>query len=627
MKNTIFNSLLFPNSKLLMGLTFAFTGMTAGSSLAQQANVNFQGTIGKTLAESKEYRAAPRHAKPGAPNVLWILLDDVGFGAASPFGGIINTPTFDSLSAAGLRYTNFHTTGVCSPTRAALLTGRNHHRVHMGLFPHEFLSAGFPGYDGVIPSDKGTVAEILRENGYSTYQLGKWHLTPDAELTELGPFDRWPSGKGFDHNFGFLGGAEDQYKPKLVEDNKIVQPNGKHLNELLIDKAIGYIQYQKKTAPDKPYFVYLAPGATHSPHQVQPEWISKYKGKFDEGWDVAREKIFANQQKLGLIPADAKLPARNERVKAWNTLSADEKKVFARFAEAYAGFLEQTDHEIGRLVAYLKESGQYNNTAIFVIIGDNGASKEGSFNGTLTSEFAPLKGDDKAQIDDLVKNLDKIGTADAYTNYPIGWAQTFNTPFRQWKADAESEGGTRNPLIVSWPSGITQKGGIRGQYAHLIDLLPTALELTGSSAPEKIRGIQQDSLQGSSLLYTFSDAKAATRHKVQYHYLFGAGSIYSNGWKAAFAYRPDFVDLYGTYPAPTVVENNAGKEKWALYNLNSDFNELKDLSQKQPEKLKELQALFDAEAKKNNAYPLINWSDVNLKFKDYFQKAAAKRKP
>lgn len=598
----------------------ALTGIGMNNVNAQDYPLTFKGTVGKTFAQSKEWWPEKKGSPKGAPNVIWILLDDAGFGASSSFGGLINTPTFDSLADQGLRYTNFHTTGVCAPTRAALLTGRNHHSVHMGLFPHEFLSAGFPGYDGRIPSSKGTIAENLRQNGYSTYQLGKWHLTPDDETSDLGPFDRWPSGKGFDHNFGFLGGAEDQYKPKLVEDNKNVKPDGRHLNEQLIDKAIGYIQNQKAALQQKPFFLYLATGATHSPHQVGREWIDKYHGKFDEGWDTYREKVFANQKKLGVIPANAKLPERNPRVKEWSSLSEDEKKVYARFMEAYAGFLEETDHEIGRLVAYLKTSGQFDNTAIFVIIGDNGASKEGSINGVLGGEFKPLPGDEKVQIAELLKNYDKIGTSDAYSNYPFGWAQAANTPFKYWKADANSEGGTRNPLIVSWPNGITEKGGIRTQYGHVIDLLPTTLELTGSSKPLTIRDIKQDPFQGTSLVYSFNDSKAPNKHLVQYHFLFGAGSIYSHGWKAEFGYRPDFVDLFGTYPAPVKIENNAGKEVWELYKISDDFNELNDLAKSNPEKLKELQTLFDQEAKANNVYPLVNWSDVAGKFKKFIKK-------
>lgn len=583
--------------------------------LAQETSPSH--VVAKTYAESSEGVAPGPKVAKGAPNIVWILLDDAGFGSSSAFGGLIKTPTFEQLANEGLRYTNFHTAGVCSPTRAALLTGRNHHSVGMGLFPHKFLSAAFPGYTGRLEPQDGTIAEYLRAIGYSTYALGKWHQTPDAESTDLGPFDRWPSGKGFDHFFGFLGGAEDQYKPDLVEDNNHIKSDGRHLNAQLADKAIFYIDRQQRLAPDKPFFLYLATGATHSPHQVDQPWIDKYKGQFDEGWDVYRQKAFSRQKQLGLIPADAVLPERDPRVPAWDSLNADQKKVYTRFIEAYAGFLEYTDAEIGRIVAYLRSKGNLDNTAIFVIIGDNGASKEGAANGTVQREFGPLAGDDSAQIAEMLSKLSQIGTRDTYSNYPIGWSQAMNTPFRYWKADANSEGGTRNPLIVHWPKGLPQKGGIRAQYGHVIDLLPTTLELSGAGtqAPKVLNSISQDPIQGISLAYSFANATAPTRHTQQYYYLFGAGSIVKDGWKASFGYRPDFVDLYGTYPPPKTVANNAGKEVWELYNLNVDYTEIHNVAAQYPDKLKELQTLFDAEAKANQVYPLINWSDVDSKFR------------
>ncbi len=577
-----------------------------------QANAE---VIGKTYAESREgAKPVPPKPRADAPNIIWILLDDVGFGAASVFGGPIPTPTFESLAKAGLRYTNFHTTGVCSPTRAALLTGRNHHNVGMGMFPHEFLSAEFPGYTGRLRPSDGTVAEYLRAGGYGTYALGKWHLTPDDELTDLGPFDRWPSGKGFDHFFGFLGGAEDQYKPRLLEDNRSVKPDGRHLNAQLVDKAIAYIDRQQQIAPQKPFFVYLATGATHSPHQVDRDWLDKYRGRFDAGWDVVRQETFARQKKLGLLPPNAELPPRDARVPAWSTLSMDQKKIYARFAEGYGAYLEYTDWELGRLIAHLEQNKTLENTAIFVIIGDNGASKEGGPNGSIVSELHPPTTGDKGQIVNLLRHFDDIDTARAYSNYPIGWAQTFDTPFRKWKADANTEGGTRNPLIVSWPRALP-RGEIRTQYGHVIDLLPTVLEITTTSAPAQLRGVAQDPIQGVSLAYSFIDAQAPTRHTTQYHFLFGAGSIIQDGWKASFGYRPDYVDLFATYPPPAKVANNAGKEVWELYDLNTDFNERIDLAKKDPEKLKELQALFARQAQENHVYPLINWSDVSVKIK------------
>lgn len=360
--------------------------LLAGSSLAfipvkAQQTQTYQGTVGKTLSDSKEWWPDPVKPPAGAPNVIWIILDDVGFGATSTFGGLIHTPTFDSLAANGLRYTNFHTAGICAPTRSALLTGRNHHSVHEGGFSHTVLSAGFPGWDGRIPSTKGTIAEILRDNGYNTFAVGKYGLTPDEDATDAGPFDRWPSGKGFEHFFGFLGSQTDQYQPDLVEDNAHVTPDGRHLNDQITDKAIGYIRRQKKAAPNKPFFLYYSPGATHAPHQVDKYWSDAYKGQFDEGWDVFRQKVFENQKRKGILPASAQLPERNPNVAAWNTLTPDEKKLYARFMEIYAGYLTYTDFEVGRLVNFLKESGQLDNTLIFIVIGDNGASKEGTFHG------------------------------------------------------------------------------------------------------------------------------------------------------------------------------------------------------------------------------------------------------
>jgi len=352
-----------------------------------QEKSEFKGTIGKTLADSKEYWPEPVKAPKGAPNIVWILLDDVGFGAASTFGGLISTPTFDNLANNGLRYTNFHTTAICAPTRAALLTGRNSGRVHVSGFSHTILSAGFPGWDGRIPSDKGTIAEILRENGYNTFAVGKYGVTPDEDATDAGPFDRWPTGKGFDHFYGFLGSQTDQYNPDLVEDQAHVKPDGRHLNELITDKAINYIKTQQKAAPGKPFFLYYAPGAVHAPHQVAEKWSDQYKGKFDEGYDVYREKVLANQKKLGLFPDNAGLPERNPLITEWKKLTPDQKKVYARFMEVYAGFLTYTDYEIGRVVDYLKESGQLDNTLIFLAIGDNGASKEGTLQGTINQSL------------------------------------------------------------------------------------------------------------------------------------------------------------------------------------------------------------------------------------------------
>jgi len=596
-----------------MKLSF-FSALFLLTGITLHAQQSFQGTVGRTLADSKEWWPAPVKPPAGAPNVIWILLDDVGFGATSTFGGVISTPTFDSLANNGLRYTNFHTAAICAPTRAALMTGRNHHAVHMGGFAHYFSSAGFPGYYGRIPSSSGTIAEILKENGYNTFAVGKYGLTPDEDTSDAGPFDRWPSGKGFEHFFGFLGSATDQYKPALVEDNANIKPDGRHLSEQITDKAISYIARQKAAAPDKPFFLYYAPAATHAPHQVAAEWSDRYKGQFDDGWDVFREKVFANQKKLGIIPANAKLPERNPDIQAWNTLTPDQKKLYARFMEVYAGYLTYSDYQVSRVVNYLKSIQQLDNTLIFVVLGDNGASKEGTLEGVVTNAYSPRR--NKTLTRDSARlfnesHIAEIGTPSSDANYPLGWAQASNTPFRYWKQDANAEGGTRNPLIVFYPKSIKDKGSLRTQYSHVTDLLPTTLEFTGIAFPEQIRGIKQDSLQGISLVYSFDNATAASRHTQQYYYIFGARAIYKDGWKAGAAHHPNSLELNdyaGT--ANKTGARDYDKDVWELYNLNEDFNERVNLAQKYPEKLEELKRLFEADAKKYNIYPFIDWEDV-----------------
>ncbi|MBB3221905.1 arylsulfatase [Pseudoduganella umbonata] len=526
-------------------------------------------------------------AGKAAPNVIWILLDDVGYGAASAFGGLVETPNLDALAAQGLRYTNFHTTAISSPTRAALLTGRNHHSVEMGLFPETATER--PGYTARIPASKGTAAEILRANGYGTFAVGKWHLTPVEEAGPSGPFERWPTGKGFGQYYGFLYGSTDQWHPNLVEGTRPVddEPRGRHLNELLTDKAIHYIDRHRIDDPARPFFLYFAPGAMHSPHQVAQQWIDKYKGRFDAGWDRYREQVFANQQRLGVVPRDAVLPPRDASVKAWDGLSADEKRLYARYFETFAGFLSYTDAEIGRLVAHLKETGQFDDTIIAVMIGDNGASKEGSGHGSLNGLGVVLN--PEAGISRALSAIDRIGGEYSKPNYPLGWAQATNVPFKRWKQDANSEGGTRNPMILSYPAGIRDKGGIRGQYAHVIDMLPTTLELARQPAPERIGGVRQEGFEGTSLAYSVADAKAPSRHVTQYYEINGSRAIYHDGWKAATLHK-----------AGTPFESDV----WELYNLAEDPTEARDLAARHPDKLKELQALFEREAKKYNVFPL-----------------------
>ncbi|MCE7067038.1 arylsulfatase [Dyadobacter sp. CY326] len=576
-----------PVGKLAFG---AIALLTSGQlAFAQYTPVQpYKGKIGKTLSETNQSWAEKKKAPAGAPNVVWILLDDVGYGAISTFGGLINTPTLDSLANNGLRYTNFHTTAICAPTRAALLTGRNAHSAHMGLFPETAI--GTPGYDAQMPFEKATAAEILKENGYNTFALGKWHITPLADLTPAGPFNRWPTGRGFEQFYGFPSrGSIDQWHPELWEGihRQKDDQSGKHFNELIANRAIDYVSGQKAGNPDKPFFLYIATGAGHAPHQVAKEWSDKYKGKFDGGWDEYREKVIANQIKLGVIPKNAKLPPRNVGVKEWASLPADEKKLYARFMETYAGFLEYTDYEIGRVIRHLKESGQLENTLIFVSVGDNGASKEGTFVGTVNNYGAGIS--EEQRLKKNLENIDLIGSEYSKVNYPLGWAAATNVPFRQWKQDANSEGGTHNPLIVFYPKGIKEKGGIRNQYGHVIDILPTTLELIGAKAPESVNGYKQDAIEGTSLAYSLNDAAAKDRHTQQYYEIHGSRAIYKDGWKAG---------------ALHVKGQPFEDDKWQLYNLKEDFNEITDLTEQQPAKLKELRALFDSEANKYNVYPL-----------------------
>lgn len=583
----------------------------AGGGISQanaQSPQPYQGVIGRTLAESKEWWPEPTKAPQGAPNVVWILLDDVGYGAISSYGGQIQTPTIDSLAANGLKYTNFHTCAISAPTRAALLTGRNSASVHVSGFSHTVMSAGFPGWDGKIPSSAGTIAEILRENGYNTYAVGKYGVTPDEDATDAGPYDRWPTGKGFDHFFGFLGSQTDQYKPDLVEDQWHIKPDGRHLSEQITDKAITYIDKQKKAAPDKPFFLYYAPGAVHAPHQVDRFWSDQYKGKFDKGWDAYRKEVFDRQKKLGVIPANAVLPDRNPNIKAWDKLSSDEKKLYTRFMEVYAGYLTYTDYQISRVVNHLKEIKQLDNTLIFVLIGDNGASKEGTFNGDVDRTLFSKPLTEQENIQYNLNKINEIGTsAGTETNYPLGWAQATNTPFRNWKQDAHSEGGTHNPLIVSYPNGIKSKGGIRTQYGHVIDILPTTLEIAGIKAPTEIKSVKQDTIQGISLAYSIANPTAADHRTQQYYYIFGNRAIYKDGWKASLTYHPDFLDLSQALNNTGVVfDENA----WELYNLQDDPTERIDLAKKNPNKLTELKALFESEAKSHHLYPFITWDDV-----------------
>lgn len=565
---------------LISGLV-TLASLTSG--VAQENE--WKGKIEKSFEASQEHWPEKKKAPKDAPNVVLLLIDDAGYGTSSAFGGLMQTPTLDSLANHGLRFTNFHTTAICSPTRASLLTGRNPHSVHMGLFP--VTATGFPGYDGVLPPDKASIAEILHQNEYSTYAVGKYHLTPINEITAVGPFDRWPLGIGFDHFYGWHLGHTDQYHPNLYEDNNVidVEPNTKHVTTLLADKSIKYIANQRSLAPEKPFFLYFATGAIHSPHQVDTKWSDIYKGKFDKGWDWYREQVLANQKKLGVVPANAVLPERNPKVPAWETLTPEERKVYARYMEVYAGFMTHADYEFGRVIRYISDIGQLENTVVIAIIGDNGSSPS-SQHGSLNPHISSLK--PEQQIAEALKSIEKFGTEQSFSDAPFGWTQATNTPFRLWKSDANSEGGTRNPLILFYPKAIKEKG-IREQYGHVNDIAPTIIELTGSVAPESVKGVKQKPFEGASLAYAVRDSKAKSRHTVQYYEIRGKRSIYKDGWKAS------------THHQQGVPYD---QDVWELYNVDEDFNERNNVAAQFPDKLKELQVLFDSEAYKYNVYPL-----------------------
>ncbi|HWE35366.1 MAG TPA: arylsulfatase [Isosphaeraceae bacterium] len=576
-----------------------------------QADPAFQGVAGRTLAGSKPDFPRPVAAPKGAPNVLLVLIDDAGFGNPSTFGGPCQTPTLTKLAERGLRYNRFHVTALCSPTRAALLTGRNHHAVGFGSIAE--FAGGWPGYNATWPKSAAGLARILQGNGYSTAAFGKWHLTPDDQQGPAGPFDRWPCGLGFDHFYGFLGGAIGQYDPVLAENNSIVgvpQKKGYYFPEDLSDHTISWIHDQKAQAPDKPFFVYYATGATHSPHHVPKAWADKYKGKFDQGWDKLREETFARQKALGVIPAGAKLTPRDPAFPAWDPLSADEKTLYARQMEVYAGFQENADFEVGRVVDAIEQMGQADNTLVIYIWGDNGTSMEGTETGTFneltTITGVPLTAEQQLKIIDAYGGIDAWGGPIMQPHYACAWAWAGNTPFQWGKQVASHFGGTRNPMVVSWPARIKDKGGLRSQFTHVIDVTPTVLEAAGIAAPKQVDGIDQMPIHGTSFVYTFGDAKAKERHTRQYFEIFGNRAMYKDGWIACAR-----LDRNPWKTDPKEVERFAPgkwdpeKDKWELYHVDEDFSEAKDLAAEHPEKLRELKALFWEDAEKYHVTPLL----------------------
>ena len=557
----------------------------------------FKGKIGKTIQESTPDYPQPVKAPAGAPNVLLILLDDVGFGMTSTFGGPVPTPNLDKLAKDGLSYTRFHTTALCSPTRGALLTGRNHHSIGTGVIIE--MATGYPGYTGIIPKSTATIAEILRDNGYATAMFGKAHNTPETEISPAGPFDNWPTGQGFDYFYGFNQGETNQYFPTLYRGTTPVpQPKtaeqGYQFSADMTDEAIAWIGNEQAADPEKPWFVYFSTPGVHAPHQVTQEWRDKYKGKFDYGWDKQRELTYAKQLEMGIIPKGTKLTPRPDSIPAWDDQSEDAKKVYTRLMENYAAYMAYTDYQVGRLIDSLAASGQLDNTLVLYVVGDNGASAEGGLEGTF-SEVASLLGV-QLGLESTIKRIDEIGGPTSEPHVPVGWAWAMDAPFQWTKQVASHFGGTRNPLVVHWPKGIKAKGEIRTQFHHVIDIVPTILEATKIPEPKVVKGIPQKPIEGVSMRYSFDDATAKDRRTTQYFEMLTNRAIYDNGWVAA--------SRFGVPWQTAGREGNFLDAPWELYNVNEDFSEAVDLAAKNPDKLKELQAKFEEEAEKYNVYPL-----------------------
>jgi arylsulfatase A-like enzyme len=566
----------------------------------------FPGVVGRTADESTPAWPAMARAQKGAPNVVFVVLDDTGFGQLGCYGSPIETPNFDRLAAGGLRYSNMHTTALCSPSRSCIITGRNHHSNGMACITE--LASGFPGYDGVMPFENGMLSEILREHGYNTFMVGKWHLTPSNEETGAGPYTRWPLGRGFERFYGFLGGDTSQWHPDLVYDNHQVEPprtpeQGYHLTEDLVDKAIGFVADAKQVDPEKPFYLHLCFGATHAPHHVPKEWADRYAGAFDDGWDAYRESVFARQKELGIVPADAELSRHDPDVPDWDSLPAPARRLYSRMMEVFAGFLSHTDHHLGRLLDFLETEGDLDNTLVMVI-SDNGASSEGGPTGT-TNE-AQFFNNAQEPLEDSLKVIDELGGPNHFNHYPWGWTFAGNTPFRRWKRETY-RGGVSDPFIVHWPKAIRAQGEVRTQYAHIIDMVPTVLDALGIRPPAAIRGVTQAPLHGVSLRHTFDDPKAASRRTTQYFEMLGHRSIYKDGWRAVCPWPgPSFTEAgvgFGeAIPAEKLVQLDA--TGWELYHVAEDFAENHNVAAEHRDKLIELIGTWYVEAGKYDVLPI-----------------------
>ncbi|QGJ68688.1 Arylsulfatase [Planctomycetales bacterium 10988] len=594
-------------SILLLLLPFGFisvsTAETPGDfnrTILPIPEPSFHGKIGLRPSDStKDFPAAVK-APEDAPNILLILTDDVGFGASSTFGGPIPTPTFDRVANNGLRFNHFHTTALCSPTRAALLTGRNHHSVATACIME--CGVGFPGYDTLVPKSKRGLGTILKHNGYNTAWFGKNHNVPDWQTSQSGPFDLWPVGLGFEYFYGFIGGDTNQWSPAIVENTTPLEPPtgdpNYHFDVDLADHCIKWIRMQNAVAPEKPFFAYYAPGTAHAPHHAPKEWIAKFKGKFDHGWDQQREMTFAKQKEMGIIPKDAKLTERSPGIAAWDSLNADEKKVYARMMEVYCAALAHCDHQMGRVIDTIEEVGELDNTLIIFIQGDNGASAEGSPQGLLNE--MTFFNNIKEPFSEVLRRMDELGSPMTFNHYPIGWAHAMDTPFQWTKQVASHFGGTRNALAISWPRGIKGSGQVRSQFHHVIDILPTILDITEIPHPVMVDGVDQAPIEGVSMKYTFDDPDAPSKRETQYFEMFANRAIYNDEWIAATTPT--------TPPWVSVAEpvDPIDGYQWELYHVQKDFSQTNNLAKKEPQKLRDLQRLFYIEAVKFDVLPIDN---------------------
>ena len=564
---------------------FLVLGEALGPVGAQEPQLQ-RGSIGRSYKDSKPSWELPPQAPRDAPNVIYLVLDDVGYAQLGCYGSEIQTPNIDRIAAGGLRYTNFHTTSLCSPSRASLLTGHNHHSNHLGVITE--AATGYPGYDGRMPRSQATIAEVLRQTGYSTFYIGKWHQAPTDETSDAGPHDRWPLGMGFQRFYGFLGGETNQWFPDLVYDNhRVERPDrpGYHLTEDLTDRAIQFIADQKQITPDKPFFLNLAYGAGHAPHHVAKKYIEMYKGKFDKGWDKVREETLARQKQMGIVPQNTQLAKRNTDVKAWSDLTNDERRLYARMQEVFAGFLTHCDENIGRLMSFLEERNLAENT-LLIVVSDNGASQEGRATGSFNESLYFNQIPDNVEMN--MKLIDELGGPMTYPHYPLGWSMAGNTPFQRYKQETHA-GGITDPMIVRWPKMIKDKGGIRSQYHHIIDITPTVLEMIGLQQPRIVNGVDQRPMDGLSLAYSFNDAKAPSRRETQYYEMLGHRAIYHRGWVAVTMH---------------VRGEDFEKDPWELYNVTEDFSESNDLAAQNPGKLREMIERWWSEAGRFNVLPL-----------------------